>query len=896
MKPISLGYQPGSGLGNAKFETQQGISLNPETKAVKANTLPTAINSFAQQLPYIKNNLDAYKSARSTNTTQIGHAKATAATPAAESVQAIPDTISNTTPEINIAQPNIADGTNYLQQSMQNTAVNGFTPAEQLSNSIAGNINDFTSTASSGIQSVATTGLTEAQNIAIEEAGQNMVNSLGGIQEQLTNELASQAAEQGAEEGGSALGKAAGIGGKALGAIGALYGLYNMGGQMADFGSHRDARDMAAMMGKNYYTTDKGNQYMTYSGPNLQQELAYNSAQKTAKQTNFALSSIGTGASIGSLFGPVGTGIGAAAGAILGGIGHLFGWGDNKDEIFKEAQRLSETVGGYNRMQASVAKSKDASAEFNDRVGVAAEGKGAYENMKTSSIANKLNVLQGPNGVTIGKPASLLEPGEYTYDPINMTGAKVTGKGSGDKMPSYIEPNDQNIVFSKKLGFAKYAAPLIEEMNKLDKIASNAGGSEEQQKLQAQEVHKRKEQLNDQLLQLSSLQNMKREQNNMRKYKNGKLPGFADGTWVDYGLSALPHIGALVSSAGAYNRAKYADTYAPSTYVSNPAGVKALDELAQLRFDPRQYLNDAQRAYNQANWQANRMAGLGAGGQAILRNANLQSYLNSIGNIRKAEQEANNQYRTAHANALAQYGAREQAARIADNTQRFNWQQQQNAAKEYYLDQYRKNMITPVYDLEKDVMGVRQFDRSQDYDDKMLGLYAQQVENDKKNAEAALANALAARQAGMQVQNANSPTFYYTQPGLQNLYGMLDVPQLTAPKPNLHYSWMKGYKDGKDSNQNDYWYTPSIGPAQEEIETLTPIRFFSGGGMSRIITPTDTSYQQNSIFGEQASRKVGSPSSRRYETLKNEYNKKRKNAEESKNPGISSLARLFKLR
>jgi hypothetical protein len=47
-----------------------------------------------------------------------------------------------------------------------------------------------------------------------------------------------------------------------------------------------------------------------------------------------------------------------------------------------------------------------------------------------------------------------------------------------------------------------------------------------------------------------------------------------------------------------------------------------LNELAQLRFDPTQYLTDAMRAYNQANFQANRMAGLGAGGQAILRNAN----------------------------------------------------------------------------------------------------------------------------------------------------------------------------------------------------------------------------------------------------------------------------------
>lgn len=113
---------------------------------------------------------------------------------------------------------------------------------------------------------------------------------------------------------------------------------------------------------------------------------------------------------------------------------------------------------------------------------------------------------------------------------------------------------------------------------------------------------------------------MKKSYKEIGKYKCGKLPGFALGT--DYLMSALPHIDALISSRSAYNRAKYADTYAPSTYVENGAGVKALNELSELRFDPSQYLTDARRAYNQANWQVNRMPGLGAGGQAIARNAN----------------------------------------------------------------------------------------------------------------------------------------------------------------------------------------------------------------------------------------------------------------------------------
>lgn len=54
---------------------------------------------------------------------------------------------------------------------------------------------------------------------------------------------------------------------------------------------------------------------------------------------------------------------------------------------------------------------------------------------------------------------------ESTYDPLNMVGTTPIGKGHADNVPSYIEPGDQNMVFSndKKAGaFAKKAAPIIE--------------------------------------------------------------------------------------------------------------------------------------------------------------------------------------------------------------------------------------------------------------------------------------------------------------------------------------------------------------------------------------------------------------------------------------------------
>ena len=227
-----------------------------------------------------------------------------------------------------------------------------------------------------------------------------------------------------------------------------------------------------------------------------------------------------------------------------------------------------------------------------------------------------------------------------------------------------------------------------------------------------------------------------------------------------------------------------------------------MNELAQLRFDPTQYLTDARRAYNQANFQANRMAGLGAGGQAILRNTNYQNYLDSLGKIRIAQQDADNKYRAAHANALAEYGAREQEALINDNIRRFQWQQQQNAAKEGWMAQYEKNGLTALADLASDIMGVRQFNRSEDYGDKMLKLYDQQVKNDGENTAAQIeqqaeANRLRrmelARQAAKEAVEKTHPMFLnwgaFAPNNINNLYGMLNS-SLTAPSVK-QYSWMR---------------------------------------------------------------------------------------------------------
>lgn len=660
MKPIDLGYQPGRGIGSTKFQTEQNVSLEPETQAIRKSALPNALGYVAQQTPYVTESLKAW---------------------------------------------------NNAHQIAQSTA-----------STVAGAAATGINRAAAGLSSYGIQGLSKAP------AGTQVVMGNGGPVSVKPD-----------APGVSNLGKVTNVAGKVMAGVGSAIGLYTMGNQIAGFGDHRSASDMMANVGRAQNTTEYGNQYTTYNGVNAGQELAYEKANARSKQLGFGMNALGTGASIGSFFGPVGTAIGAAAGLLLGGLGSLFGWGDNSEEIERLTRLTNDNIAMYNRQGESVARSKDVAAEFNDRQGVAtaAGGKNAYGpmNAKKGDNINTPKMLfdvNAENNMSVGIPTSKLMPGETVFDKESLNWAVVPGKGNKDNVYSSVRPGDSNVVLTKKEGLSKIGAAVLK---------SNA--PEDLKRWQLNELEKKQ----------AALQESENNQSNMKKYKNGKLPGFWRGT--DYLMSAIPHLAAMGASWNQYNRAKHADTHAPSTYVNNAAGAQALNELAQLRFDPTQYLTDAMRAYNQANFQANRMAGLGAGGQAILRNANYQNYLDSLGKIRIAQQDSDNKYHAAHANALAEYGAREQEALINDNIRRFQWQQQQNAAKEGWMAQYEKNGLTALADLASDVMGVRQFNRSEDYQNRMLDLYDRQVANDEYKVYADYLN-----------RQNNKPTANYTYPSL----------------------------------------------------------------------------------------------------------------------------------
>ena len=79
-----------------------------------------------------------------------------------------------------------------------------------------------------------------------------------------------------------------------------------------------------------------------------------------------AMSTIGGFASIGSVFGPIGTGIGVAVGSIVALVEVLTTWTDENDEFAKSVDLLSKNIDDYNASMQQLADSRDKALSATD--------------------------------------------------------------------------------------------------------------------------------------------------------------------------------------------------------------------------------------------------------------------------------------------------------------------------------------------------------------------------------------------------------------------------------------------------------------------------------------------------------------------------------------------------
>lgn len=710
MKPIDLGYQPGRGIGSAQMTTEPGVSLDPETQAIRQNALPKALNYAQMQVPFLTSMF-----------------KSTANNTTSTAANTLKNSIKWTNPSWNETLELSKNPTFASTTATTGTAAT--TAATTATNTATNAANLAANAGTPGLGLIGTEALLNATGTGLSGGLAGTIRTVGKTISKGVFDAVKKATGNAASKGASsALGGAS----TALGAIGSAYGLYTMGSQIADFGSHRTAQDMQTNMGRQFYTTDKGNTYDAYTGPNLGQELAYENAQTKSKQLGFGVNSIGTGATLGGTIGSIipgagtliGSGIGALAGLVLGGLGSLFGWGDNEEEVKKEARMLADNVSAYNRQQRAVAESKDTSAEFNDRsISSAADGKESYGPMQTKN-GDDINTtrfifdVNAKNKVGVGVPMSKLMPKETVLDKSTGNWGRVPGKGNKDNIYSNVAPGDAHVVFTNKGGISDLAAGVLK---------SNAP-----EKL-------KKWQLNELENMQADLRESEQEQKNMKKYKNGKLPRFANG--LDYMFPAAANLFSLIGLNSERNRVKNATFPMYPGVPENPGATRAIDILGNRRFNADPILKQLHNTYRQSLYDINRTPGLGAGGQAVARaNAAVQKNRQAAEILGKAD-EINNQYIADYANAIRDYGNRMQDLMVANNAQRMSLWQQQNAAKENWLAENTRSMSNVIGGLAKDLLGANQFHHAQDYQNKMLKLYGDHLRiEDQKVANEWLQN------------------------------------------------------------------------------------------------------------------------------------------------------------
>lgn len=500
-------------------------------------------------------------------------------------------------------------------------------------------------------------------------------------------------------QGGTTTKAALSTAGKALGALGTAYGLYSVGSDIANAGSHRSMGEMRNTLATNTYTTAGGNTYTERGGLDSGAELSYERQNTKSKQLGLTMDAVGLGASAGGLVGgtalagsvggPLGMAIGAGLGLLAGGIASLFGFGDNEDEIREQMEILGDETARVNRQSRSEAIDKDI--------------KNAFYSGEASAALGKKPVWT-PSGLMKRKATARVSNGELIGNFADGTVTRVAGK-KNNKDTKLAALDSDDFVISNKFGLSDYAAQTGDYEGALN--------------------------MQDIL---------------MRNYKNGKMPRYWLGKAGDYLSVGLPRLAEMALAAQNINTDETADVHTYDPYVDDAEGRKAVNVLAGQRFDERPYLMDAQKQLNMANWAARRMAGVGLGGRAMLERMNFADYLNNLAKVHTTKNEMDIKNNQVYANALATLGAKNQQARMQSNINKYNWLQQAYGARFNALRSDRAQLGTLIAAGAKDLYSVSKDRSANAYRDRIERMYDRQMTNDERKIQAEIENAAANRQ------------------------------------------------------------------------------------------------------------------------------------------------------
>lgn len=594
----------------------------------------------------------------------------------------------------------------------------------------------------------------------ISAATAGLTGRVTGLSPQLLAKAQQQALTTSMKQAGkaslkNAFGSTAAVAGNILNVGSAIYNGIALGKGLSSMDKNvKSTKDLQGSV-STFNDNINGVGYQGYGGIDTDAEIKYMKALDKQSTINNTTSGFGAGAGagglIGSIFPGAGSLIGAGIGGLFGAIGGLFASHRKKrnheNKLRRRIGQLQISNDGYNTQALSEARTKALQNEYYDNNGYstglysADKGKDQNYNNKQNDTVKQYGKVWTPAGEQYGPINGRIGKGESQWDFINGQASYVdkgvkraddqfTSAENGDHI--YIAGNDIDI--TNGISFADQAAKPAQEVEKTNKLINeiqNGRGNDKTKELNLKQANLYKEQL---LQKGKEIMNRQEKQHKMlgllqsRSYDNGK-------DWsslINYGTTSLPYIFGLTTAMGQKNMYKKLPMHAESPYAINNYANIALDKLASLKYDPYNPINAVKDAYRQQLYNINNAGGMSPG-QRMIQQAKLNStYQRNIADTYDKANEINNNYKAQYAQALLQEGARDAAARQQANQIQQERIREANAQKLRGIESANQGILNSLSGFAKNLYNNYQQFRSERYNDKLLDLYAKDINSRSK--------------------------------------------------------------------------------------------------------------------------------------------------------------------
>lgn len=557
--------------------------------------------------------------------------------------------------------------------------------------------------------------------------------------------------EQGAKEAKSALG---GTLGTAASAAGALYGLYDLSSGLAKGPSIPTAE----MMDQSHNEVTQSINGINYTTKNLGDTSAYDRMLKYGENNRILSNSIsGIGAGVGSALaagsllgtslGPLGIIGGGLIGGLIGGIGSLFGRGRRKRELQRRKNALIESYANANDQAESVAASQGLRNQFDEDT----YGGTSLYNADKGKTAVNYNLINKPSnsgygmvfdkdGYHMGPINSKVGKGETI---VNLDEGKMTyidkGKKRADDQYSSVQEGDNNYIAGNDIdwtngrSFADQVAPLSKQYTKNEKlrksIESNKYADNKTKELNLRQLDLMQQQLVESTKEPLNRQEM---QHKIQNRYDGTMPQYDGGKFNLNWLQPLIYAGAYGIPNKQYNYYKESAPQAANSYIPNTNTNQAIGILSQMRFDPYQQVQQVRDAYRQGLYNINQQGGLSAGQRTKMMLAHSDNYMENMAKLYEEANDINNKYKQAYAQALMEAGEKDAIRRQTALSQQQQAYREAVARRLLGMENANQGRLNILGALGKNIFQQQQFDRTQDYNNRLINLYDRQADLNEK--------------------------------------------------------------------------------------------------------------------------------------------------------------------